>query len=399
MLFVLSMVYNFCNYLFHAAASRRLGPADYGALVSLLALMTVAAVPSQAVQAVMARHAAVAAAAGRYDAVRGFAGRLLIRMLVFGAALAVLLLITGPWWASFFHLRSVVPLWGVAATVVIMLTLPVLRGLLQGLQRFGALGANLLSDGVTRLTLGVALLWWGGLTGAVAASTAGGLAALAMAFWALRGLWAETPAVWGEPDSVIYRFGVPVLAGFGAYTALSSLDVILVKHFFAPEAAGYYSAGSMVGKMFLVLPFAVAQVLFPKASAGHALEEKTFGLLKKSLLATLGVLAAGAIGVWAAAPLLILTLFGKDFLNPTLLGLVRGFGPAMAPLALVYLILQYHLAVRCTRFIGWLLLDIPVLFLLMARFHQSLEQTLLVVGLNHLALAAIGYWLTPGRRA
>jgi O-antigen/teichoic acid export membrane protein len=200
------------------------------------------------------------------------------------------------------------------------------------------------------------------------------------------------PEDWGA----LYRGWVPMVVALGAFTALSTLDVILVKHYFVPQLAGYYGAGSMVGKAFVFVGLALAQVMFPKASAAHARAEDSRHLLLKSLGLTAGFLTVSIVLTWGLATLIIRTLFGLQFLNPHTLFLIKGMGLAMTPLALVYVVLQYNLALQSRRFIHVLLADVLLLAGLLAFIHPSLEAVLWLVGLNHLGLLLAGLLTLPG---
>lgn len=401
LLFLMMMGANVCNYAFHAIASRSLGPADYGALVSMLALLTLMAVPSQTIQAVVAKGTAVEELGQRYDRIAALMVRVLRRTLMLGGICFVSLGLLSGWLADFFQISSQWPIIAVGATTVVMLVIPVVRGLLQGLQQFNGLGINLIADGIFRLGSGALIFWLGcRVTGGLLASALGGALACGLAFLGLpkvrRELGRRLPIL---DLSELKLYSVSVLAGFGAFMALSTLDVIMVKHLFEPRDAGYYAAASMVGKAFLFLPFAMAHVLFPKVSAGHARAEDTEGLLIKSLLLAAAILAGSILLAWFLAPLIILTLFGQEFFQPQTLLLVRCFGIAITPLALIYILLQYNLALNNRRFLILLLADIPVFLVLLILFHVRLETVLLVAGANHALVFAGGLMLTPWRRA
>jgi len=396
LLFGMIMAANATNYLFHMLASRALGPADYGSLVSMIAVLTVLIFPSQAVQAVVAKAVAVEELHHRFDRVAALGGRALVRVFLLGSALSLALWLTGAYWQKFFHLGSFRPLLAVGVAAVCCLVLTVARGLLQGLQRFGLLGANYLADGLLRLAAGAVFFGVGWKVAAgISAYGLSATAALLLAFIPLAGLRRERTVATAELELPrLYRYGLPVLISFSAFAVLTSLDVILVKHYFQPVPAGYYSAASIIGRAFLFLPLAMAQVLFPKASAGHAQEEKTLGLLNQSLLLTAAALAAGVLVAWVLAPFIVLTLFGAQFVQPQTLNLARWFGLAISPLALVYVVMQYNLAVHRTRF-AWLLVgDIPLLLLGLVCCHGSLLQVLLVLGGNHSLLLGVGYAFT-----
>ncbi len=396
LMFAMIMVGNVCNYLFHAVSSRLLGPADYGALVSMLSVVSVMIIGSQAVQAVVAKKVAVEELLHRHDVIRSLTGASLRRVLIFSAALSLLLWATAFYWVPFFKLDSWWPIFAVGLATMVSMILPVGRGLLQGLQRFGWLGFNIMADGVLRLAVGILFFYLGWrVTGGVLAAAVSGSIALFFAFWPNRGLAREKRLADQELGlDELYRYGAPVFVAFGSLAVLASLDVILVKHYFAPVAAGYFSAASVVGKAFLFLPLAIAQVLFPKASVGHARKENTLTLLHYSLGLTLLTAAAGIMVVWLVPAFLVGSLFGNKFIRPETLQLVKYFAIAICPLALVYILVQYNLAIHHTRFAWLMLAAIGVLGCGIILFHATLLQTLMVVGSSHLLLLVTGYGLT-----
>jgi O-antigen/teichoic acid export membrane protein len=387
---------NLCNYGFHALSSRALGPEGYGALVAVLALVSILLILAQAVQTAMAHSAVIAAGPGAPGRLAALARSVLGWMAVLGAVFLAAAWLGGPALARFFRLEGPAPLLAAAAAVAVGLGLAVGRGVLQGQQRFGTLALNLTADAVLRLAAGAALLAFGaGVTGAVAAGAVSGVLAMLLAGWALAGLFrAPRGAVTGGELSGFVRYGFPVLAAAGAYAALFGTDVIVVKHFFPPAEAGQYAAASILGKALLFIPLAFAQVLFPKASAAHAAGQGSGALLANMLGLTAAALAAAALLVWALAPWLVLALFGARFAEGEALALVPGFCAVIAPFALVWVLTQYHLALERPAF-GWLLLaDLPVLVAALTLYHPSLAAVLWVLGLDFLALLAAGILFT-----
>jgi O-antigen/teichoic acid export membrane protein len=399
-LFFAMMACNVINYAFHALASRWLGPADYGALVSMLALLTLLAIPGQTVQTVVARHIAVEESRG--DRVRSvlLMRRLLFHLSLAGAAGALFFGLGSFELSRFFQIASPLPVAIVGATIVVMLAISLARGWLQGLQKFGALGQNLMADALVRLGAGAALMALGwSVSGALAATALSGSMAFALALFFLPAMKTkpEAPPLARSEWAPVYRDAVPVAGFLSAFMALSSVDVMWVKHFFPPADAGHYGAASMVGKAFVFAGVSMAQVLFPKASASHAQDENPLHLLGKSLGVTALVLLAGLMVVNAAAPSLVRLLFGAAYVTPDTLRLVKGFGLALSPLALAYIFLQYHLAVRHTRFLGWLAADVIVFAGLVWWVHPTLESVLWIAGINHTVLLAALGLATPRR--
>ncbi len=387
-LFAMTMGANIFTYIFHALAGRVLGPAEYGGMVSMLAIITVMFIPGQAIQAVIAREVARHELQQKYNQIVTLSIVVFKHVIILGFAIFVGLSLVSTSIAKFFQIDSNWPVIAVGLVFMVVLLLPVIRGVLQGLQKFGLLGINLLADSGLRLVAGLILFMLGArVTGGILAGGIGGLLAGLVVIFPLGWLWKYRTKVTKDINiKAMYQYGLPVVATFGAFTALYTLDVIIVKHYFDPTIAGYYSAAALVGKAFLFLPYATTQVLFPKVSAGHSQNEDTKKLLNKSLLLTAGALGLGIITVWLLAPFVILSLFGKEFLNHDTLWLVRWFGIAISPLALVFVIMQYHLATKNIKFAILLIIDIPLFMAGMILFHSDILQILALVGCNHVLL-------------
>src|SRR3954452_21892507 len=90
LLFVLAFV-NGSNYLFHVVISRMLGPSDYGALASLLAVVLVLSIPFSVIQTAVADKTATVHSFGRSEGVRELAASALRTPAPFavGAGIAV----------------------------------------------------------------------------------------------------------------------------------------------------------------------------------------------------------------------------------------------------------------------------------------------------------------------
>src|SRR6266536_3027054 len=134
-------VSNGLNYAFNLVMVRLLEPGAYGALGALLAVVLIGTVPGLAVQAVVARHTAVRGGD------RAAVAELWSRTLAAAPALA-----------AFLHLGSLAPALWLAASILPLPLVSALQGMLQGVQRFGALGAALLVNAVARLAVGVGLV-------------------------------------------------------------------------------------------------------------------------------------------------------------------------------------------------------------------------------------------------
>lgn len=293
-----SMVANLCSYLVHLPASRWLGPAPYGEFASLLQLSVLFAVPSLALQSVVARQTVhgAAAPAQRRLGLQVAAGALVLAVL--GTPLAA--------WAL--HTSVTAAAAGLAMAPVLVLAAAE-QGILQGSRRFTRLAVVLAFSGVAKVAPAVpavpALALGGGAGGALAAMT-GGAAATALLARCLAGTGVErrdqrdaAPDAW----SVLSASWVQLVL-----IAFTSVDLLLSRPVLGVAAAGTYALGAVATKAAFWLPQAVGVVFYPQLSSPDASRRALRMVL--TILTTLTALCA--VGAAVCAPLATL-LAGRAY--------------------------------------------------------------------------------------
>jgi O-antigen/teichoic acid export membrane protein len=311
---------NGLNYAFNLVMLRLLEPAAYGALGALLALILIGTVPGLAVQAVVARHTALRA--GDRAAVAELWSRTLVAAAWLSAALGLLVAAAAPLLAAFLHLGSLGPALWLAANVLPLPLVSALQGMLQGVQRFGALAATLLLNAAVRLAVGVALVLAGhGVDGALAASVAGSGLAMLLPLALLRPVLREAPPArrrgWraaATGGAIGAETGAAALAFLGLLL-LTNVDLLLARHYLAPRASGLYAAGSVIAKIAYWAPQFVATIVFPRLATGGAARRR---LLARAAAVVAGLGAALLLAVAAAPGLAVALPFGDGY---------RGVGP------------------------------------------------------------------------
>jgi O-antigen/teichoic acid export membrane protein len=305
LLLVTLNIANALHFGFHMAMARALGAAGYSALASLLALLYVMNVGAESIQTVIARYTSREADRGRlHDLLRrglrrGWRLTALSAVVYLAGAAPAARLLRVP--------LSLMLLFGGALLGVCVL--PVLRGALQGRQRFAALGINMILEGALKLAAGIALVAWGAAEyGAVAAVGISFALALIAAFWPLRDLFAA-PAT-PSPAGGIYRYSLPVLVVTATVMGFYSLDVLLARAIFPAAVAGTYAVASFVSKTLLLGTAPVTKAMFP-LSTEVADREKSAA--RRVLAQSLGLLAAcvvPAVAVCALLPSLLIRIVG-----------------------------------------------------------------------------------------
>jgi len=381
---------NVLNYAYNLAMVRPLGPAGYGALAALLALVLIGAFPGMALQVVVARHTALR---GNDQRAIGelWAGTLTVT-LVGGAGLGLLGVLAAPAVTGFLHLGSIVPALWLAAALAPLPAIAATQGMLQGRERFGALAAVLLAAAGGKLAAGTALVaLGGGVAGAVAGAAAGGVLALVTGLALVRGSLAR-------PDGS--RSGAVALRGvLAAGTAilglllLTNLDVLLARHHLNSHDAGLYAAGAVMAKIAFWAPQFVITVVFPRLVAPEG-RARLLGRAAAVVTAGGALLVAGA----ALAPrLAVLLPFGREYLEVG--PLLPAFAMLGTALALVELLLFAGIAAGDRRVSRLLLAAVLAeAALIQLALHRSIGQIVSVALGTAVALLAAG-WVLERRRA
>ena len=383
-LFAAVMVMNVGNFAFHMLETRNLGPSSYGALGSLIGLLTLFQVPLGALEIAFTKSIA---SSGSHAARNARA--MTRRAIVAGAAVAGLMVAASPLLVRFLHLPNAIPV--VAAALVVFPTIVALvpKSLLLGTMRFGSVAKGIALSSVMRLLVafGTAALG-GGVVAAMLAIAVGETVALIAYTVAARAPAYAPQATFKAGDALL-----PSLAFTGFYL-LAGLDTLLARHYLPAADAGYYAAAANAAKAVLFLPGAVALAAFPRfADRGTPVEERQRVL--RHALVVVTVMVGGAASAVALLPgLFVGILFGSAYAaSSSLVGMLAIVGAALG----ITQLLVYFLLARGSRLslLPWA--TAAVMTGLVVWRHGS------TMGLARTAFATVGFglltflWLTLRR--
>jgi O-antigen/teichoic acid export membrane protein len=382
-----TMILNLGGFAFHAIASRRIGVADYGVLYALISMSTILAVPANLAAPVIARFAAEFRVLHDDRHVR----RLVLDIVRFfgmlGLGYLLLSVFAMRWAGSFLH----APVWPAPLVALIggtLLLSLVLRAVAQGTQDFAGFARSCIADGIAKVagvvlftTLGLTL--FGGILGFLCGAL-GGAVAIAMT------LFARYRTV--DDRTIRYDWRRIAVSGVGsaaitlAGALIGSADVILVKHFFDPNAAGIYAAASLAGKVLLYFVGFVPTILLPQATERHVRGERTRYALAVCLGILFGISVLGLIALKFFGIVLLHALVGHAFdgAEPLLLP----YSVAMMFLALSSVLGSYGIATHRIAFALPLLVGVMGTLLSIVYAHASLEQVVRVVAAGN-AITAV----------
>ena len=196
------------------------------------------------------------------------------------------------------------------------LWMPIFKGLLQGVQNFGGLGAVFILDGMIRFGAAVLLVFILKYqsAGGMAAALIGNVVAVGVGAWLTRQIWlgAVSRFNWKIWLSKV----VPLTAGTGCVLIMSVTDAIFIQSIFPSTVTFLYMAASMVGFAINQFTMPLSMVMFPKIARSVAGSQET-NALKMTLegILALGGLASLICTLFPTLPLRIIYLGNPHYLN------------------------------------------------------------------------------------
>ena len=395
-----TIISGFANYLFHFYVIRALSTEDYGILFSLFAILMVIGVPAGSIRTVITKYVSGFKAKNQNGKIAFIFFHSIKRLFLFSSiGLAIFILLSGRL-SIFLKIPSVVPVIIIGFVVLISFLCPPAFGTLQGLQKFTFLGIAICLGAILRVAFAVLLVHYGfGVNGALASSFFASIITFLVVFIPLYILFKKEDTNTDVGTGEIYRFLIPTLFTLACFNLITYIDVPVVKHFFSPLEAGYYSTAAVIGKAVLFPTMALAGAMFPKVSGSDG---KSRFLLNKTMFLGSILLIFGILICFFFPKLIVIILMKKKDLTPaafsTVVSLLRMFGLAMSPFALVGILIYYNLACHRTGFLCFLIGGTVLQVVLLCIFHSTLLQVVFVLGLSGFAIFICLFILTYSSR-
>lgn len=384
-IFLATALANIFNLLYHLFMVRNLDVANYGILNSLLAIIMIITIPALTIQMGVAKFVSAFSAKDEWPSIKGMTIRLTKRMGLIGVLIFLLITIFSRGISNYLKLPTTTPVIVMGLVASLAIIVPVVWGVFQGLQKFGALGFNMTLDTGAKLIFGILLVLIGfGATGALSALVVSSVCVILVAYLLLKKIFSTYSDTTGVNLSEIYNYFIPIGLSQLCFMSLTHFNIILVKHFFNPYEAGIYSVSSMAGRIILFLPAAIGIVMFPKSSVQYTLNNPSHDILKKSLIYT-ALICTFATVIFILFPQILIALFSVKDIG-LFIPLSRIFAVSMIFFALLNIVIFHNLATHNLKFLSLLglftLLQVGGILL----FHKSLSQVLYVVCLSGVLL-------------
>jgi O-antigen/teichoic acid export membrane protein len=370
--------------LVHVALGRMMDSLDYAVLVSLLGMLNILNVPSNAIRVVLARYVAEYAHGNAVELWVTLVKRAFQRVALYAALALAGWGMASLWIPPYFEGYTTPALWMVGLVAYITLFTPVVTGTLQGARHFGWMAGSGVANALARLLFATAAVWLGGrATAVIGAVAASALAGLLIGYLPIHGILRRTEARRDFESGPVYRYLWPVLLGQGALFLLINADLILSVRFLEGDVLKAYGKAAMLSRTVLFLPLPVAVAMFPRAvtSARRGL---LWAPVAFTVLASLG--AAAAIACIPGLPMRL--MYGVS--DPLHNELVRMYVWAVAPLSLAMVLCQYLWARHQTRAVVWAAPMVAAYVAALFAFHDTAAQ---IIGCLGVGGTAVALWL------
>ena len=365
------------GYLFQFYAGRKLGPSDYGIFGSLLAITYIIALPLNSVQTTITKFVTNFKVKEEPEKISYLLKRSLSKISMAGILFTVVFIILVPLIASFLKIENHTSLYVLSIFLFLSFVVPIVRGVLQGLQKFKELGISMIIEGISKVIFGVTLIAIGfGVSGAVGGFSISYVFGFFIAAYFLIKLLRMKGEKFDTKE--VYKYSVPVLLILISLTLVYTIDVLLVKHYLDGVEAGYYAALALLGKIIFFGSISVSFVMFSKTSESYASETNEHrSLLIKSLLLVFTYGFFVTLFYYLFPSFSIGVLFGEDYLK--IVDELWIFGVAMVLFSLAYILAFYNMSLNRIKFIYLLLFFNILEAFLIFLFHDTIREVVFVM--------------------
>jgi len=370
------------NLAFQIMMSRALGPEQYGELQTLLTINTAVLFALSAVCFIVTRFVSYYKTRQQYDKMKYLAYWSFMFFFLVGFAAFAVNIIMSNIIASFLNMQDYTIIIVFGLLIWISFLMPIIEGILRGLQEFRYVSKYKTLDASMILLVGVILLFTGInvkelLVGIVLA----GAVTMIIAGLMLKKVYINKP-YWINVKE-IYKFAIPVFISCVIFALLANIDMIFVRHYFSATMTGYYAAAGILAKILLIVSFGTAGVMFPKIVEQFS-DGKTKEIIS-TLRSTLKIFVAAGflltLAIAAFPDAISHLVFGSQYTIGTMLSI---YVMSTFFLSIVAVLMMYDLAVKKFQFIPVFVMAIIIEIFQITKLHSTLYDivwTLFVINI------------------
>ncbi len=327
-------LFNVCNFIYQFSMARLLSPIEYGALATLFTVVYFVSLFSDTLQTTVTTFISKTEDKGKIkDTIIRFSQGALKYTFAVWTLYSILVFFIAPYLKlSSLHLLligTLIPLSFVTA---------ILRGGLQGTQKFKELGLGLIVESFVKVSVAISLVWFGwALYGAIWGVIIGALVIIPLSSKQLR---LKNISRKEAHLQAPFKKGVITLVLMLGVVGFYSIDLLIARLIFSEEIAGNYALAALLGKIILWGAMPIGRAYLPLAVMSSQVKRKKL-LIKAGLFSSFLVITLLSIYFFFSEQLIIL-FSGKDL--PLAAKLLFKTGIAMSILTFLNLYFLHLLA-------------------------------------------------------
>ena len=281
-------VSSFLAFILNIYFARELSYQEYGILASLMSLVTLIAIPSQSLSAIIVRYATLFFAKGEEGRAGAFYIKSFKKLLIFSIFLNLIFLILYPLISGFLKINDLSLILLASMSIAIFYLATLNMAFLQSLLKFKLLGVIYSLAGLGKLFSGIVLVLLGfKVYGALLATLIFSIIDFVFSIFPLKSVISKAGKDVHIGRKEFSSYAVPTTIAIFSLSSFISTDVLLVKHFFTSTEAGLYGGLSLIGKVIFYFTGPIPIAMFPLIVKKHANGEKFHGLFYLSLIIVL----------------------------------------------------------------------------------------------------------------
>ncbi len=344
-----SLFANFLSFLFNIFISRNLSVNDYGTVASLIAIINLFGISAGAINPTIISFTGPSFLEKKYSYIRGVYLRIAKPFLAIGAIILLVFLVFNEQIALFLNISEGKSLIIVAAFIIFISFASVLNlALIQSKLSFTLFSfLNILAAGL-KLILGAVFVLMGFSSfGVMIGILISYMLPYLFGFNYLRFLFnggvSDVKVDFGD----IVRYAAPSGVALLSLTAITSTDLLLVKHLFDPQTAGVYAGLSLIGKVIFFFTAPIGIVMFPLMARKHDNNEHHGKIMPASLF-LVGMASFGITLFYFLFPEFIINMFLKNTLYLSATPYLGLFGIFISIYSLCSIMMYYFLSIKKT---------------------------------------------------
>lgn len=348
-IFLGSNAANIFNFLFNFVIVRNLSAANYGDVMGLISLISIATMPASSTIPMIINFAARFYAKNEMTHIRGLFFKMSKVLYPIGLTLFIFFIIFSSWIGEFFNIHNTLLIYITGFIVFIGYISVTHTGLLQAKLAFMFLSVtNLIGTILKYASVFLFVILGFGATGAMIAYTISYLVPYLLSFLNLQFIFDRKIKKEHISFTKLLSYGGPAAVALYALTSFITTDILLVKHFFNPEQAGMYAVISLAGRIIFFLTAPIVSVMFPLIIQKHETQKNYKNIFFLSLLFIL-VPSMSLTIVYFLFPELILGLFNQQK-NTSLIGPYLGwFGVYISIYSILSVTANFFLSIGKTK--------------------------------------------------